>query len=94
MTQAEQTILEEIRALRNEQRSDRNAIFGEINVVRADVAEIATKGCAKGSEHSDHEGRIRGLETDRDKSKGMFAVIAAGVGAVMGLGFEWLGKKL
>ena len=94
MTQAEQTILEEVRALRNEQRDDRCAIFGEINTIRSAVAEIAAKGCAKGQEHVDHEERIRGLETDRDRGKGMFAVIAAVVGAAMGLGFEWIGKKL
>ena len=77
MTPAEQTILEEVRGLRTEQREDRKAIFGAIDEVRLQVTNIAVNGCAKQAGHADHEERVRSLETDRDKGKGMLIVCSS-----------------
>lgn len=58
--------------------------------MRIDIKRMSSEGCAKATQHADHEDRLRDLE----KSKNLLAGGAAAVGAVLGVVGSWLLKKI
>ena len=58
--------------------------------VREDVKKMSVNGCAKATQHSDHEARLRSLETSRNVAVGMAAVIGSVLGTIGG----WLMTRL
>ena len=58
--------------------------------VRTDIKKLATDGCSKAAQYSDHETRIRDVE----KSRNVMAGMASLAGAALGMLGQWLIKKI
>ena len=62
--------------------TDIDGIYNELRAIRGELSRIAMHGCAKASEHSDHEQRIRATETYLARMAGAKAAIVVGGGVV------------
>lgn len=68
-------------------------IFERLSRIEQIVARIDERTKAHDSAHSDHEKRIRDLERENDKRKGMIAALSF-FSSVVGAALAWLFKVL
>ena len=68
-------------------------IFERLSRIEQIVARIDERTKTHDSAHSDHEQRIRALERDNDKRKGMIAALSF-FSSVVGAALAWLFKFL
>jgi len=68
-------------------------IFERLSRIEQIVARIDERTKAHDSAHSDHEQRIRALERDNDKRKGVMATLSL-FSSVVGGALVWLFKSL
>lgn len=61
-----------------------------ISEMRKDIKDMTVNGCAKSTQHADHETRIRDVE----KSRNMLAGISSLAGAAFGVVGGWLLEKV
>lgn len=68
-------------------------IFDRLSRIEQTLARIDERTATMTANHADHETRIRALERDNDKRKGVVAAIVVGVSAAF-QGIAWLLKHL
>lgn len=73
--------------------SDNAEIFERLNRIEQTLARIDERTSRHDSAHSDHEQRIRALERDNDKRKGVVAALSL-FSSIVGGALVWLFKTM
>ena len=68
-------------------------IFSRLREIGECVARIDERTEIFADKHRDHEKRIRDLERESDKRKGVLAVVSS-LGGIVGAGIMWLVKLI
>jgi len=72
---------------------DNTEIYERLRGIEATLARIDERTARHDSDHNDHESRIRALERDNDKRKGVMAALSL-FSSVVGGALVWLFKAL
>lgn len=68
-------------------------IFNRLGRIEQGVARIDERTGQMAKNHEDHEKRIRDLERESDKRKGMLAAVSS-LGGIIGAGVMWIIKSI
>lgn len=66
-------------------------IFKRLGNIEQTLARIDERTSRETADHKDHEERIRKLERESDKRKGIMAAVSS-IGGLIGAGIMWLVK--
>lgn len=70
-----------------------NEIFERLSRIEQTMARVDERTKTMVENHSDHESRIRSLERDNDKRKGVLAVVGS-LGGAIGAALVWILKAV
>lgn len=68
-------------------------IFNRLGRIEQGVARIDERTGSMAETHKDHEQRIRDLERESDKRKGVLAAVSS-LGGIIGAGVMWILKAI